>query len=78
MTARECIDAASVATAASERAIESTQNLLKRERPRNGFGVYMDRRGVHADLMAAWRDLHAALIALDGTDWPTPADYKEV
>lgn len=75
---KSVIDHASAATAASERAIESVQNLLKRSRPMNAHGVYMDRRGVHADLFAAWRDLHTALLAIDGFDWPTPTDYREV
>lgn len=71
------IDHASAATAASERAIESVRNLMKRPRPINGDGVYMDRNGVNADLAAALRDLEAAWTALNTYPWPTPADYSE-
>jgi hypothetical protein len=72
------IDMASAATATSERAIESVTNLLKTERPVNAMGVYMDRRAVEADLMAAWRDIRGAIDALRDTPWPLPGDYNEV
>lgn len=71
------IDNAASATARSDRFIESAQNLLKRDRPRNLFGVYIDRHAVIIDLMAARRDLDAAFDALNA-NWPTPADYKQV
>lgn len=79
---RERINAASAATAASERAIESVTNLLKRERPVNAFGVYMDPKSVMADLAAASRDISAAATAIVNTtvadEWPKPADYEAV
>jgi hypothetical protein len=71
------IDHASAATAASERHIDSVQNLLQRVRPCNSFGVYMDRIMVMADLNAARRDIDAAWNALN-TDWPEAADYRKV
>jgi hypothetical protein len=71
------INAASIATASSERNIESALNLLRINRPCNVHGVYMDRRAMMSDLMAARRDIDAAWNALNG-DWPATADYLGV
>lgn len=71
------IDQACAATASSERSIESALNLLKADRPCNGYGVYMDRHSIISDLVAAQRDLKAACEALQAYPWPTADDYKE-
>lgn len=70
------IDAASAASHAAEIRIESALNLLKRDRPLNGCGVYMDRLAVLFDIAAAIRDLSAAADGLR-VEWPTTADYLE-
>ena len=41
----------------------------------NGYGIYNDPLSRRANLVAARRELDAAIAVMAKTTWPTPADY---
>ena len=69
------INAAAAAAMATEDAIAKAAKALHADRFLNGFGVYVDRSAVIANLRTAGSAIEAALAVIQSCPWPTDIDY---